>query len=102
VIVERNAWTLAHERYNTDWVQELGFGIVTPSFSRVAAAVHRLLSADTLRSLRERAAADRNRAVFEIPDLLAEILGRHAPGEFANAGVADAAPEVGCADPVSA
>jgi 1,2-diacylglycerol 3-beta-galactosyltransferase len=102
VIVERNAWTLAHERYNTDWVRELGFGIVVPSFSRVAAAVHRMLSADTLRFLRERAAADRNRAVFEIPDLLAEILGGRAPGEFDNAGLADAAPEVRCAVPVSA
>src|SRR3981189_3420989 len=28
VIVVRNAWTMLQERYNTDWVQEHGAGIV--------------------------------------------------------------------------
>ena len=27
VIVTRNAWTMPQERYNTDWVQELGVGL---------------------------------------------------------------------------
>ena len=86
VIVERNAWTLAHERYNTDWVREQGFGIVVESFSRITAAVEQMLNADTYRVLRERTAADQNRAVFEIPDLLAEILGRAARGALATLG----------------
>jgi 1,2-diacylglycerol 3-beta-galactosyltransferase len=79
VIVERNAWTLAHERYNTDWVEQQGFGIAIPSFSRIEEAVKRLLQPDTYRALRERAATVRNRAVFEIPDLLAAILAEQIP-----------------------
>src|SRR6185437_7019501 len=43
VIVERNAWTLAHERYNADWVEERQLGIVVNSFSKVADAVCELL-----------------------------------------------------------
>jgi 1,2-diacylglycerol 3-beta-galactosyltransferase len=78
VIVERNAWTLAHERYNTEWVRERGFGVVVSSFSNVAGAVEQLLDSRTYSTLRERASTDRNRAVFEIPDLLAEILGQAA------------------------
>jgi 1,2-diacylglycerol 3-beta-galactosyltransferase len=78
VIVERNAWTLAHERYNTDWVEQEGFGIVISSFSRIAEAVNRMLDRETYRALRERA-ADNNRAVFEIPHLLARILASKAP-----------------------
>ncbi len=32
VIVQRNAWTLAHERYNADWVEEQGTGLVVRDF----------------------------------------------------------------------
>src|SRR5262249_50921395 len=32
VIVERNAWTLPQERYNTEWVLEQGVGCVLPDF----------------------------------------------------------------------
>ena len=79
VIVERNAWTLAHERYNTDWVLEQGLGIVVSNFSRISAAVQHLLEPSTYRSLRERTAAHHNRAVFEIPDLLAQVLAQSMP-----------------------
>jgi hypothetical protein len=33
VIVQRNAWTMAHERYNTDWVEEMGVGVVVRNFA---------------------------------------------------------------------
>jgi hypothetical protein len=39
VIVERNAWTLPQERFNTDWVRENGFGIVVKSFRDIVPAV---------------------------------------------------------------
>ena len=32
VIVERNAWTLAHERYNADWIEEQGVGMVVRNY----------------------------------------------------------------------
>src|SRR5688572_13964156 len=38
VIVERNAWTLPQERYNTDWVREKGVGIVVDNFSEIRKA----------------------------------------------------------------
>ena len=75
VIVERNAWTLPQERFNTDWVREQGFGLVVGSLRReVVAAVRRLLEPGELERLRRAAARIENRAVFEIPGILAEIL----------------------------
>jgi len=32
VIVVRNAWTMPQERYNTQWVEENGVGVVLDSF----------------------------------------------------------------------
>ncbi|HOK45825.1 MAG TPA: glycosyltransferase [Bryobacteraceae bacterium] len=77
VIVERNAWTLPQERYNTEWVTERGVGLVVPSFRRIAEAVGWMLEPEAFRRFRERAAAVHNRAVFEIPDNLASIFERH-------------------------
>jgi 1,2-diacylglycerol 3-beta-galactosyltransferase len=74
VIVERNAWTLAHERYNADWIEERRLGIVLPNFSRIAEGVREMLRPDRYGCFRRNAAAIRNSAVFEIPGLLSDIL----------------------------
>lgn len=74
VITEKNAWTLPQERYNAQWLQENGLGIVLPSFTRVDAAVRELLSEDRLARMRSAALKIRNQAVFEIPEILAGIL----------------------------
>jgi 1,2-diacylglycerol 3-beta-galactosyltransferase len=74
VIVERNAWTLPQERYNADWIQEQQVGMVLKSFSEIADAVRELLNPKTLGRYREKAAAIRNSAVYEIPELLDKIL----------------------------
>ena len=74
VIVERNAWTLPQERYNTEWVEERGVGIVIKSFANIGAAVRDLLIPERYARCRQAAAAIRNSAVFEIPDMLEEIL----------------------------
>jgi 1,2-diacylglycerol 3-beta-galactosyltransferase len=74
VIVERNAWTLPQERYNADWIQQRQVGMVLKSFSDIAEAVGELLNLDTLCRYRNNAAAIRNFAVFEIPELLDKIL----------------------------
>lgn len=76
IVVERNAWTLVHERYNADWVLEQGVGMVVGSFSELASAVRQLLDPVRYRGYRERVAAVRNSAVFEIPEMLAEIFQR--------------------------
>jgi 1,2-diacylglycerol 3-beta-galactosyltransferase len=75
VIVERNAWTMAHERYNAEWVEEQGVGVVVGSFSaEISDAVRKLLAPENYERFRQRAAAARTSAVFEIPDLLEGIL----------------------------
>jgi len=80
VVVESNAWTLAHERYNAEWILERGAGVVVNSFSQVARAVRELLRPDRLTQYRARAAAVRNSAVFEVPQILAEIFCRRDRG----------------------
>jgi hypothetical protein len=81
IIVERNAWTLAHERYNADWIEEQQLGIVTPSFAKVADAVRELLAPERFARYRARAAATRNFAVYEIPALLDDILDKNSVSE---------------------
>ncbi len=73
VIVTRNAWTMPQERYNTDWVHEQGVGLVLPNFRGIRAAVDRL--ALQLPGLRANVARLDNRAVFEVPEILARLLG---------------------------
>jgi 1,2-diacylglycerol 3-beta-galactosyltransferase len=75
VIVERNAWTMAHERYNAEWIEEQGVGMVVRNFSaEICDAVRRLLAPENYGRFRQRAAAIRTSAVYEIPDLLERIL----------------------------
>ena len=74
VIVERNCWTLAHERYNADWIEEQGVGMVVPNFSQIAQAVRQMLEPQRYREVRARVSAIRNRAVYEIPAILETIL----------------------------
>jgi hypothetical protein len=70
VVVERNAWTLPQERYNTDWVRENNVGIVIDNFDNIVPAI-RGVNMDCLRA---NAAKLNNRAVFEIPQMLEGIL----------------------------
>lgn len=79
VIVEKNAWTLAQERFNADWVRRWEVGIVVSNFSRIAEAVRELLVPERYARLRENAAATHNSALYEIPALLDRILQDHAP-----------------------
>ena len=72
VIVERNAWTLPQERYNADWVRERHAGIVLPNFRGIDGAVKALLG--SLDRYRASVAQIENRAVFEIPEILAKIV----------------------------
>ena len=70
VIVECNSKTLPQERYNAEWVTEKGYGIVVPSFKRIAPAVQRLLQSATFNEFRRKASEYANRALFEVPIIL--------------------------------
>jgi hypothetical protein len=77
VIIERNHWTLPQERYNADWVEEQGVGISVRSFKRrIADAVGKMLDPERRCEFMKHVNRQRNRAVFEIPEILEEILGR--------------------------
>jgi UDP-N-acetylglucosamine:LPS N-acetylglucosamine transferase len=80
VIIERNAWTLPQERYNTDWIIENEVGLVLHSFRSIERAVAQLIEPATLARYRGNAAATKNQAVFEIPGFLNKILERANPG----------------------
>ncbi len=76
VLVECNAWTLPQERYNTEWVEEKKVGIVLHSFKREAAAgVQQMLEPGRLEELRKNVAALNNRAIFEVPEIFAKLMG---------------------------
>ena len=72
VIVTRNAWTMPQERYNTQWVRERGLGLVLPSLEGIRGAVQTLLA--DLDRFRDNVRRVDNRAVFEVPQILSDIL----------------------------
>src|SRR5271163_3646314 len=75
VLVECNAWTLPQERYNTQWVTEQRVGIVLENFTQVVDGVRRMLDPGALAEFRRNVAAQNNQAIFEIPEILAKLLG---------------------------
>jgi 1,2-diacylglycerol 3-beta-galactosyltransferase len=75
VLIECNAWTMPQERYNTEWVREKNVGIVLKSFKNVVDGVKQMLDPATLEQFRKNVAALDNRAIFEIPEILAKLLG---------------------------
>jgi UDP-N-acetylglucosamine:LPS N-acetylglucosamine transferase len=78
VIVECNAWTLPQERYNAQWVREKEVGIVVDNFRKIVPAMRELLQPGRLAVLSKNTEKMPNRAVFEIPGILQEILNRSA------------------------
>jgi glycosyl transferase family 28 len=75
VLIECNAWTLPQERYNAEWVTEKRVGIVLKSFDDVVEGVRQMLEPAKLGEFRKNVAALNNRAIFEIPEMLAKLLG---------------------------
>jgi UDP-N-acetylglucosamine:LPS N-acetylglucosamine transferase len=78
VLIECNAWTLPQERYNAEWVEEMRVGIVLRSFRDVVAGVKQMINPARLQEFRKHVAALENRAIFEIPEILAKLLGEPA------------------------
>jgi len=82
VIVERSPWTLAHERYNADWIVEQQVGMAVGGFSQLGRALAELLAPERFAQYRAHAASLRNSAVYEIPGLLARILADSRPSRM--------------------
>lgn len=75
VIVESNAKTLPQERYNAEWVEKERLGVVVRSFGDINGAVSTILSTP---AYKQNAMQVRNRAVFEIPEVLQRIWEMHS------------------------
>lgn len=74
VIVTRNAWTMPQERWNTEWVTTHGLGVVLKSFRTIRAAVTSI--AHDLPQWQHNVRQMHNRAVFEVPVILEQLLAR--------------------------
>src|SRR5260370_17744843 len=77
LIVERNAWTMVQERFNTDWIAQNGFGIVLPSFKEIGSAISTMLDREQYTQLRANVESFDNRAVFQIPEMLGALISHH-------------------------
>ena len=75
VLIECNAWTLPQERYNAQWVEERRVGIVLKSFKDVVTGVRQMLDPARFTEFQKNVSALDNRAIFEIPEILAKLLG---------------------------
>ncbi|HEY2547427.1 MAG TPA: glycosyltransferase [Candidatus Acidoferrum sp.] len=75
VLIECNSWTLPQERYNAEWVTEKRVGVVLNNFGEVVDGVRQMLEPARLAEFRKNVAAINNRAIFEIPEMLANLLG---------------------------
>jgi hypothetical protein len=74
VIVERNARTMVQERYNTEWIEQQRLGVVLSSFRHIARGIAPMLDAAQLAGFRARVGALDNRAVFEIPAIVDQLI----------------------------
>ena len=87
VMVECNSSTLPQERYNAEWVTEKGYGIVVPSFKRIAPAIQRLLQSATFEEFRRRVTEYSNRALFEVPAILEQCAEHTAAATQSQAAI---------------
>jgi UDP-N-acetylglucosamine:LPS N-acetylglucosamine transferase len=74
VIVARNASTLLQERYNTEWILQKQLGIVIHSFSEITKAVRMMIDEEQYRLFQMRVSMLNNRAVFDTPEILDQIM----------------------------
>lgn len=86
IVTFRNAWTLPQERHNADWVRDQGLGVVCRSMRALRPAVSELLA--QLDAFKARVRDIDNRAVFEVPAILARILGTSGRVEASRADMA--------------
>lgn len=76
-VIVNNDWkTMVHERFNARWIEEQGVGKAVARIRDLPAAVEHILKPDVYRAMRRRIEALNNRAVFEIPDVLENLLDK--------------------------
>jgi 1,2-diacylglycerol 3-beta-galactosyltransferase len=81
VIVEAGSKTLAQERYNVEWIEEQGVGLAVSRLRDFPEAVNSVLTPAVYRAITERIQGLSNRAAFEVPDVLENILSQAEAAE---------------------
>ncbi len=81
VITACGATTMSQERYCAEWVAQQHVGIVIPSFKQIDRAVTEMLLPDVFARYRTNLEKFENRAVFELADLLKNILAQQSMPE---------------------
>ena len=74
LILERNASTMLQERFNTDWVGRNHLGLVLNSFAKIDQALAIMANPIELARMRAQVGKFKNRALFETPEILDEIM----------------------------
>jgi Glycosyltransferase family 28 C-terminal domain/Monogalactosyldiacylglycerol (MGDG) synthase len=79
IVTECNFSTLIHEKYNAEWVKEKEVGLVVRDFRSIEKAVKQFLNPQTFARYRANVSSLNNRAVFELCELLQQILASCYP-----------------------
>jgi 1,2-diacylglycerol 3-beta-galactosyltransferase len=87
VIVKHGIKTLAQERYNVQWIVEQQVGVGITRFRELPRAIDQMLEGENFAKMRERVANIRNRAIFEVPEILERILAGVNAAEASPAAV---------------
>lgn len=71
--------TLVHERYNAQWIAQKQVGIVLRDFRNIDRAIAQFSDPQVFARYLDHVATVNNRAVFEIVELLSQVLANHYP-----------------------
>ncbi len=74
IITERNWLTLPQERYAADWIESRQVGLSISTFKQVRRAVETLIEPENFARYQAQVRKINNQAVFELPQLLEQIL----------------------------
>lgn len=74
IITECALTTMSQEKYCAQWVSENSVGIVVSSFRQIKSAVTKMIQPERYAVFKQTVSTFENRAVFEVADLLEDIL----------------------------
>jgi UDP-N-acetylglucosamine:LPS N-acetylglucosamine transferase len=74
IIVNETWRTMVHERFNVKWIEEQGVGTAIRRIRDLPRAIEQLLEPANYSAMQQKIEALNNRAVFEIPPILEQIL----------------------------
>jgi hypothetical protein len=81
VILKDGLATMAHERYNIEWVREKDVGVAVKRIRDVPAAIDEILAPENYTRMRQSLASLNLRAVFEVTELLEKLVNETVRAE---------------------